>query len=122
MKITEHVVKAVSDHVKEVTTAMVGESWRMGLGYIGGSTGHGTRYVDGRQQLVWLGAREAPQAAAYYYGVAVAAETARGGNADSLPDWLQSIGAEVWQEQKWINRGAADFRSNAERAAHYAGR
>lgn len=38
---------------------------------VGGDIGHGTRYIDGIEQLVWLGEQGAQEAAVYYAHAAI---------------------------------------------------
>jgi hypothetical protein len=86
MRITEHVVQRVAEYAKEFT----GGAFRMNG--IGGDIGHGTRYIDGVRQLVWLGkSNGARKACAYYLGAIETFNTAMGREIGDLPEWLQEI-------------------------------
>jgi len=62
MRITQSLVREIADHAEKFT----GGRFRMQA--IGGDIGYGTRYIDGVEQLVWLGKHGSREAAAYYIG------------------------------------------------------
>jgi len=108
----------VSDYAGEMSAALLGEPRRFGLMGIGADLGHGARYIDRRQQQVWLGGPGAREAIAYYYGVAEAAHVARDGSTDGMPQWLAEVGAQIDTAAAGERaRGGSDFRAAREMAA-----
>jgi len=108
--ITEGKVRTVSDQAH----AMSG-GW-FGLGGVGGDIGHGTRYIDSLQQIVWLGKNGGSrQAASYYIGIVDALNSDAGGVIGDLPAEVNAVRAELvdgdgWSE-KWATQGHNDAQS-----------
>ncbi len=101
IRITPEVVQRLSDFAQE----QAGDGW--GLMGVGADIGHGVRYLDGRQGLVWLGRTGARKAAAYYYGVA---EAAHRGALGDLPEDVRAYGRELvrWRESA-VDAGRNDY-------------
>lgn len=111
--ITESKVRTVSDQA-----AAMSNGW-FGLQAVGGDIGQGTRYIDGRQQLVWLGKGASRQAASYYLGIVDALNV--NGTIGDLPAGVNAVREELvsgdgWSE-RWASQGHADAQSWLSRQA-----
>lgn len=106
--ITESKVRTVSGRA-----AAMSNGW-FGLQAVGGDIGYGTRYIDRRQQLVWLGKNGGSrQAASYYLGIIDALNV--DGVIGDLPAEVNAVRQELvdgdgWSE-KWAQQGHADAQS-----------
>lgn len=112
MRITSSVVQFAADAASELSDGWFHVS-------VGGDIGHGTRYIAGHRQLVWVGRGANVQAVAFYLGVINGY-----GSITSAGPRLRSILLEASQRRdfaEWYAMGMheAKFRQQtiAERAA-----
>ena len=106
--ITEGKVRTVSDQAR----AMSG-GW-FGLQAVGGDIGHGTRYIDSVQQLVWQGRNGARQAASYYLGIVDALNSDAGAVTGDLPAEVNAVRAELVDGAGWSEKCATQGHNDAQ--------
>lgn len=103
---TQKKVQTVSDCAKKFSGNV------FGLQAIGGDIGSGVRYIDGREQLVWLGSRGAREAASYYLGIADTYNVS--GNRADLPPDVETVRDELignGLNKQWYERGTSTAQS-----------
>lgn len=97
----QDMVQAVSDACAVITFGEIK------LGYTGGDLGHGVRFVDSREQRVWLGETGAREAAMYY--AHAAHDYASRAQSTSTPDLPEEIATVLtWDAETDDERRACD--------------